>query len=100
MIPVSWYLILAAISFFIGMLGFVIRRNAIVAFMCLEIMLNAVNLTLVAFSQSQGNLDGQLAVFFIMVVAAAEAAIGLAIIIALFRSNNSVESSDAAEMKN
>lgn len=99
MIPVSWYLILAAMSFFIGVLGFVIRRNAIVVFMCLEIMLNAVNLTFVAFSQSHGNLQGQLAVFFVMVVAAAEASIGLAIIIALFRSMKSVETSAAGEMK-
>ena len=99
MIPVSWYLILASVCFFIGVLGFVIRRNAIVAFMCLEIMLNAVNLTFVAFSQSNENLQGQLAVFFVMVVAAAEASIGLAIIIALFRSMKSVETSAAGEMR-
>lgn len=99
MIPISWYLILAAVCFFIGVLGFVIRRNAIVVFMCLEIMLNAVNLTFVAFSQSVGNLQGQLAVFFVMVVAAAEASIGLAIIIALFRSMKSVETSSAAELR-
>ena len=99
MIPISWYLMLAAVSFFIGALGFVIRRNAIVVFMCLEIMLNAVNLTFVSFSQTHGNLAGQLGVFFVMVVAAAEASIGLAIIIALFRSARSVETSDAGEMK-
>ncbi len=100
MVPLSWYLIAAAIAFFIGMLGFVVRRNAIVVFMCLEIMLNAVNLTFTAFSQMHSNLHGQLAVFFVMVVAAAEASIGLAIIIALFRSVRSIETSEASEMKN
>jgi NADH-quinone oxidoreductase subunit K len=99
MVPISWYLILAAIVFFVGALGFVIRRNAIVVFMCLEMMLNAVNLTFVAFSQSLTDLNGQLAVFFVMVVAAAEAAIGLAIIIAVFRSVRSIETSDVGEMK-
>jgi NADH-quinone oxidoreductase subunit K len=99
MVPISWYLVFAIISFFIGAVGFVIRRNAIVAFMCLEMMLNAVNLIFVAFSQHHGNLDGQIGVFFVMVVAAAEAAVGLAIIIALFRSVQSIETSDAAEMK-
>jgi NADH-quinone oxidoreductase subunit K len=99
MIPISYYLVLAAIVFFIGALGFVIRRNAIVVFMCLEMMLNAVNLTFVSFSQSLMDLHGQLAVFFVMVVAAAEAAIGLAIIIAVFRSVRSVETSDVGEMK-
>jgi NADH-quinone oxidoreductase subunit K len=99
MIPISYYLVLAALIFFIGALGFVIRRNAIVVFMCLEMMLNAVNLTFVSFSQSLMDLHGQLAVFFVMVVAAAEAAIGLAIIIAVFRSVRSVETSDVGEMK-
>lgn len=99
MVPISWYLVLSALVFFVGALGFVIRRNAIVVFMCLEIMLNAVNLTFVAFSQSLNDLHGQLAVFFVMVVAAAEAAIGLAIIIAVFRSVRSVETSDVGEMK-
>lgn len=100
MVPISWYVMLAALSFLIGMLGFVVRRNAIVVFMCLEIMLNAVNLTFISFSQMHTNLHGQLAVFFVMVVAAAEASVGLAIIIALFRSVRSIETSDASEMKN
>lgn len=99
MVPISWYIVLAAAIFFVGALGFVVRRNAIVVFMCLELMLNAVNLTFVAFSQSLMNLHGQLAVFFVMVVAAAEAAIGLAIIIAVFRSVRSVETHDVGEMK-
>ena len=99
MVPISWYIVLAAATFFVGALGFVIRRNAIVVFMCLEIMLNSVNLTFVAFSQSLMNLHGQLAVFFVMVVAAAEAAIGLAIIIAVFRSVRSIETPDVGEMK-
>ncbi|WP_456427431.1 NADH-quinone oxidoreductase subunit NuoK [Rhodocaloribacter sp.] len=82
---ISWYLALSAILFTIGVLGVLLRRNAIVILMSIEIMLNAVNLTLVALSQSMGDVTGQVLVFFAMSVAAAEAAIGLAIIIALFR---------------
>lgn len=99
MVPVSYYLVLAAVIFMIGAVGFVTRRNAIVVFMCVELMLNAVNLTFVALCQATGNMTGQMAVFFVMVVAAAEAAVGLAIIIAVFRSLQSVETTDAAEMK-
>ncbi len=82
---ISWYLALSAILFTIGVLGVLLRRNAIVILMSIEIMLNAVNLTLVTLSQSMGDVTGQVLVFFSMSVAAAEAAIGLAIIIALFR---------------
>ena len=82
---ISWYLALSAVLFTIGVLGVLLRRNAIVILMSIEIMLNAVNLTLVALSQSMGDVTGQVLVFFSMSVAAAEAAIGLAIIIALFR---------------
>lgn len=99
MVPISYYLTLSAIMFAIGALGVVVRRNAIVVFMCIELMLNAVNLSFVALSRSVGNLDGQIAVFFVMVVAAAEAAVGLAIIIAVFRSTQSVETTEAAELK-
>lgn len=99
MVPLSAYLSLAAILFVIGAAGVIIRRNAIVVFMCIELMLNSVNITFVAFSKFLGNLDGQMAVFFVMVVAAAEAAVGLAIIISLFRVRESVETTDAAALK-
>ena len=99
MVPISCYLTLSAIMFTLGVIGVIVRRNAIVVFMCIELMLNAVNLSFVAFSRSVGNLDGQIAVFFVMVVAAAEAAVGLGIIISLFRSTKSIETSDAADMK-
>ncbi len=99
MVPVNYYLVLAAIVFVIGAVGVMVRRNSIVVFMCIELMLNAVNLTFVALSQATGNIDGQIAVFFVMVVAAAEAAVGLAIIIAVFRSLQSVETGDASDMK-
>jgi NADH-quinone oxidoreductase subunit K len=93
------YVGLSLVLFAIGAVGVCIRRNAIVVFMCIEMMLNAVNLAFVAFSKLQGNLDGQVAVFFVMVIAAAESAIGLAIIIALFRNLVSVETTDAAQLK-
>jgi NADH-quinone oxidoreductase subunit K len=93
------YLGLSLLLFVIGAIGVCIRRNAIVVFMCIEMMLNAVNLSFVTFSKLLGNLDGQIAVFFVMVIAAAEAAVGLAIIIAVFRNVASVETSDAAELK-
>lgn len=86
-----WYLSLSAILFVIGVLGVLLRRNAIVVFMSVELMLNAVNLTLVAFSQSMGDVAGQILVFFVMSVAAAEAAVGLAIVIALFRNKVTVD---------
>jgi NADH-quinone oxidoreductase subunit K len=93
------YLGLSLLLFVIGAIGVCIRRNAIVVFMCIEMMLNAVNLSFVTFSKLLGNLDGQIAVFFVMVIAAAEAAVGLAIIISVFRNVASVETSDAAELK-
>ena len=99
MVPLSYYLILAAVMFSIGVVGVVVRRNAIVVFMCIELMLNAVNLTFVVFSRMHNSIDGQMAVFFVMVVAAVEAAIGLAIIISLFRSSQSIETSSAAELR-
>lgn len=99
MIPVSYYLTLSAVLFLTGALGVLIRRNAIVIFMCIELMLNAVNLSFVAFSQGVGNLNGQVAVFFVMVVAAAEAGVGLAVVLALFRSTRSIETEDASDLK-
>jgi len=99
MVPVSYYMTLSALVFTIGVIGVIVRRNAIVVFMCIEMMLNAVNISFVALSRHVGNLDGQIAVFFVMVVAAAEAAVGLAIIISVFRAVKSVETSDAAELK-
>lgn len=99
MIPIHYYLTLSLVMFTLGVIGVIIRRNAIVVFMCIELMLNAVNLSLVAFSRLQGNLDGQIAVFFVMVVAAAEAAVGLAIIISTFRAIRSVETSNTAVLR-
>ena len=89
-IALNWYLSLSAVLFTIGVLGVLLRRNAIVIFLSIELMLNAVNLTLVALSQSFGDVDGQILVFFVMSVAAAEAAVGLAIVIALFRNKLTV----------
>ena len=90
-IPISYYLLLSAILFAIGVTGVLTRRNAIVIFMCIELMLNAVNLAFVAFARHLGQADGQVFVFFVMAVAAAEVAVGLAIIIALFRNRETVD---------
>jgi NADH-quinone oxidoreductase subunit K len=90
LIPIEYYLVLSAIMFSTGVVGVLIRRNAIVVFMSVELMLNSANLTLVTFSSYLGNSIGQIFVFFVMAVAAAEAAVGLAIIIALFRNKLTV----------
>ena len=90
-VPISYYVILSALLFSIGVAGVLIRRNAIVIFMCIELMLNAVNLLFVAFSKHDGAGEGQVFVFFVMAVAAAEVAVGLAIIIALFRNRETVD---------
>ncbi len=94
----GWYMTLAAILFGIGALGILIRRNALVMFMCIELMLNAVNLTFIAAGRALGNLDGQLAVFFVLVVAAAEVVVGLAIIVAIFRLRRTASVDDLTEM--
>ena len=86
LIPIEYYLILSAFMFVVGVAGVLTRRNAIIVFMSIELMLNSTNLSLVTFSSYMGNSIGQLFVFFVMAVAAAEAAVGLAIIIALFRN--------------
>ncbi len=88
--PLSYYLILGAILFSLGVLGVLTRRNAIVIFLSIELMLNAVNLTFVALSNHVKNLDGQVFVFFVMIVAAAEVAVGLALIVAIFRLKETV----------
>ena len=93
------YLIVSAILFSIGTIGVLIRKNAIVIFMCIELMLNAVNLTFVALSRYLGNLDGQVFVFFVMTVAAAEAAVGLALMIAFYNNKESIDVDDVNLMK-
>ncbi|MBL0176743.1 MAG: NADH-quinone oxidoreductase subunit NuoK [Ignavibacteria bacterium] len=99
MIPISHYLILSAVMFTIGCAGVLTRRNAIIIFMCIELMLNSVNLTFVAFSAYLGDSAGQIIVFFVMAVAAAEAAVGLAIVLALFRNKKSVDINDVNILK-
>jgi len=89
-IPLNWYLILAAALFILGMLGFFLKRNIISLLLSVEIMLNAVNLTFVAFSSRNGQMSGQIFVFFVLVVAAAEAAVGLALVIAMFRNRETL----------
>jgi NADH-quinone oxidoreductase subunit K len=93
------YIGLSMMLFLIGAIGVCVRKNAIVIFMCIELMLNAVNIAFVAFSRLHGGLDGQVAVFFVMVIAAAESAVGLAIILSVFRSFVSVETSDVSKLK-
>ncbi|MEN9622485.1 MAG: hypothetical protein RL475_608 [Actinomycetota bacterium] len=93
------YLYVSAILFTIGAVGVVVRRNAIVVFMCVELMLNAANLTLVTFSRINGTLDGQVVAFFTMVVAACEVVVGLAIIVTIYRSRRSASIDDASLLK-
>ncbi|HVA60605.1 MAG TPA: NADH-quinone oxidoreductase subunit NuoK [Mycobacteriales bacterium] len=95
----AYYLYLSAVLFTIGAVGVLVRRNAIVIFMCIELMLNAVNLTLVTFSRINGSLDGQVIAFFVMVVAAAEVVVGLAIIVTIFRTRKSASVDDANLLK-
>jgi NADH-quinone oxidoreductase subunit K len=91
MVPVHYYLVLSALIFVIGVAGVIIRRNLIIILMSIELMLNAVNLTFIAFARAQGSMDGQVIVFFVMTVAAAEAVIGLAIIIAIYRHRQTLD---------
>lgn len=90
-ITLNWYLTLSALLFTMGTLGFLFRRNAIVMLMCVELMLNSVNISLVALSQSMGDTAGQILVIFVMSVAAAEAAVGLALVIAIFRNKLTID---------
>jgi NADH-quinone oxidoreductase subunit K len=95
----TYYIVLASILFTIGAVGVLIRRNAIVLFMCIELMLNAANLALVTFARINGTLDGQIMAFFVMVVAAAEVVVGLAIIMSIFRTRRSASVDDANLLK-
>jgi NADH-quinone oxidoreductase subunit K len=99
-VPVSWYLILSAILFSLGVAGFLFRKNIITVFMSIELMLNAVNLSFVAFSYKLQQVNGHIFAFFVMVVAAAEAAVGLAIILTVFKNRSSLDIDDVSEMKN
>ncbi len=89
-VNINWYIALSSILFVIGALGVLLRRNAIILFMSVELMLNSANLLFVAFARHLGNLDGQVLVFFVITVAAAEVAVGLALIVAIFRSKKSI----------
>ena len=100
MVPISFYLVLGAVLFSIGIAAFLLKRNVITIFMSIELMLNAVNLTFVAFAHMWRQVSGQIFVFFVMVVAAAEAAVGLAIIIALFRVRQTLDVDQIDLMKN
>lgn len=99
MIPLDHYLTLSAVLFATGVIGVLTRRNVIIVFMSIELMLNSVNLSLVAFSQFLGNTTGQILVFFVMAVAAAEAAVGLAILIALFRNKQTLNIDEVSLLK-
>jgi NADH-quinone oxidoreductase subunit K len=99
MISVNYFLVLSAILFSLGVFGVLTRKNAIVVFMCVELMLNAVNLTFIALSRHLGNMDGQVFVFFVMAVAAAEAAVGLALMITFFRNRETLDIDDANTLK-
>ena len=96
----SNYIILSALLFGIGSIGVLVRRNAIVVFMSVELMLNASNLAFVAFARMHGNLDGQVVAFFVMVVAAAEAAVGLAIILTVFKNRETLSIDEVSSLKN
>ncbi len=98
-VPIAYYLVLSAILFSLGVGAFLIKRNIITIFMSIELMLNAVNLAFVAFSHQRHEISGQLFVFFVMVVAAAEAAVGLAIIISIFRARNTLNVDQVDLMK-
>ena len=95
----SWYLVLSALLFTIGVAGVLIRRNAIVLFMCVELMLNSVNLSFIAFSKLNGDLNGQILSFFVMVVAAAEVVVGLGILVSIFRKRASTNVDDVNLLK-
>ncbi|MEI8240366.1 MAG: NADH-quinone oxidoreductase subunit NuoK [Actinomycetota bacterium] len=96
---ITWYLVLSAVLFSIGVVGVLVRRNPLVLFMCLELMLNAVNLSFVAFAKQLGDIGGQTTVFFVMVVAAAEVVVGLGIVVAILRRKPGATTDDLAELK-
>ena len=99
-VPLNWYLILSAILFCLGIAGFLYRRNIITIFMSIELMLNGVNLSFVTFSYKFKQVDGHIFTFFVMVVAAAEAAVGLAIILTVFKNRQTLQVADINSMKN
>jgi NADH-quinone oxidoreductase subunit K len=99
-VPISWFLTLSAVLFALGIAGFLFRRNVITVFMSIELMLNAVNLSFVTFSYHNKSVDGHLFTFFVMVVAAAEAAVGLAIILTIFKNRGTLNIDDIDSMKN
>ncbi len=99
-VPVTWYLILSAILFTLGVAGFLFRRSIITVFMCIELMLNAVNLSFVAFANQHKQVSGHLFAFFVMVVAAAEAAVGLAIILTVFKNRETLNIDEMNSLKN
>lgn len=99
-VPLTWYLILSAVLFSLGIAGFLFRKNIITVFMSIELMLNAVNLTFVAFSYQLKQVNGHLFAFFVMVVAAAEAAVGLAIILTVFKNHSTLNIDEVNSMKN
>ena len=98
-VDASWYLVLAAMIFAIGALGLMVRRNPLVMFMCIELMLNAVNLTFVTFSRELNDIGGQVVVFFVLVVAAAEVTVGLGIIVAILRRRPGITADDVSALK-
>jgi NADH-quinone oxidoreductase subunit K len=99
MVPTSYYILLSAALFTIGVLGVLVRRNAIVLFMSVELMLNAANLALVAFARERLGVDGQVLVFFVITVAAAEVAVGLALLVAIFRSKQTADVDEVSTLK-
>ncbi len=99
MVPLSYYIILSAVLFTLGALGVLIRRNPLIIFMSIELMLNAANLAFVAFARNFGTLEGQILVFFVMTVAAAEVAVGLALIVIIFRDKHSIDVDQMSSLK-
>ena len=99
MVPETYYIILSAILFTIGALGVLIRRNALIIFMSIELMLNAANVAFVAFANTYGHLNGQIIVFFVIAVAAAEVAVGLALIVAIFKTRQSIDVDQISSLK-
>ena len=99
-VPIAWYLILSAVLFSLGVAGFLFRRNIITVFMCIELMLNGVNLSFITFSYHLKHVNGQIYSFFVMVVAAAEAAVGLAIILTVYKNRATLNIDDVSSMKN
>ncbi len=99
MVPTSYYIILSAALFAIGVLGVLIRRNALVVFMSVELMLNAANLVLVAFARERLSIDGQVLVFFVITVAAAEVAVGLALLVAIFRTRHTTDVDEVSTLR-